>query len=164
MAGAPRPAHAPGAGRVPLRDCVPTRVKTKETEAPPAGAARWDANCDRATAQRIFDTGDFLQGVHVSSLAEELGRSILVLELAAAGVGQVQMVAKCGGHLTVALYPPGYDVPTLDMKKPAVMAALAAEPVPLVLHLAGGHFSPLLTQSQKDARVFPPRALLALHK
>lgn len=50
------------------------------------------------------------------------------------------------------------------MKKPAVMAALAAEPAPLVLHLAGGHFSPLLTQSQKDARLFPPRALLTLHK
>ena len=50
------------------------------------------------------------------------------------------------------------------MKKLAVMAALAAEPVPLVLHLAGGHFSPLLTQSQKAARVFPPRALIALLK
>jgi len=126
--------------------------------APPAGAARWDANLSFAEAESINQNNLFMQGAHVSCAADELQRTILVLQ--PAGSSQA---GKCGsGHLTANLYPPGYVAPRLDLKRVAVMAALCEQLPPFVVYLSGGHFSPLLTRSQREATVFPPRELMKL--
>ena len=103
--------------------------------APPAGAARWDANLSFAEAESINQNNLFMQGAHVSCAADELQAN---------------------------LYPPGYVAPRLDLKMVAVMATLCEQLPPFVVYLSGGHFSPLLTRAQREATVFPPRELMKL--
>ena len=78
--------------------------------------------CSRGSAQKIFDINDFLQQVHVSSAADELQKTIVVLQ--PTGSGAQSMVTSGGSRLAANAYAPGYAAPCEDLNKAEVESLL----------------------------------------
>ena len=135
-------------------------LTTLQEVAPDAGAARWDAGSSRALVQDNFDDAGYLGQVHIVDIAEQTKKTMLVLQPAS---DQPPSFQSGGDRLIASVYAPGYPAPREDVDKDEVKLLLKREEKDVcVLFLENGHFSPLLSEAQRDASFFAPRELLSV--
>lgn len=128
--------------------------------APDAGAARWDAGSSRALVQANFDQAGYLGQVHIMDIAEQTKKTMVVLQPAS---DQPPSFQSGGDRLIASVYTPGYPAPREDVDKDEVKLLLKREEKDVrVLFLENCHFSPLLSEAQRDASFFAPRELLSV--
>ena len=136
-----------------------------EDEAPlesDESVAQWDTGFSKSIADDIHANGRYLRGSHASAVAQQLGRPVVVVQLAGRDGEQAQM-ASCGkeGYLSATIYPPHLAKPHCDVDKKEVMrmvdrrgwGCVVGIKLPLLIYLEDGHYSPLLTHAQRNADV-----------
>ena len=155
--------------REKLHDGISPQLEDEEPPESDESVARWDTGFSKSIADDIHRDGCYLRGSHASAVAQQLGRPIVVVQLAGRDGEQAQM-ASCGeeGYLSATIYPPHLAKPHCDVDKKEVMSmvdgrgwgSVVGIKPPLLIYLEGGHYSPLLTHAQRNAGVFSPGKLM----